>query len=148
MTSQKSRGSARARVLEVARQIGYRPSRHARALVAPAVDTIGVIVPDMVNPFYPELIQGVIDAAAVHDWRVVVTTSDGRPEDEARLVTSMSGQPRWASADSTAVNVGIAAGALLGGLALTHAGAIVVPIAAAVVTALGVALVLWDSVKT
>ena len=78
-------------------QIGYRPSRHARALVAPAVDTIGVIVPDMVNPFYPELIQGVIDAAAVHDWRVVVTTSDGRPEDEARLVTSMSGQPRWAT---------------------------------------------------
>ena len=52
------------------------------------------------------------------------------------------------SAASTAVNVGIAAGALLGGLALTHAGAIVVPIAAAVVTALGVALVLWDSVKT
>ena len=81
----------------MARQIGYRPSRHARALVAPAVDTIGVIVPDMVNPFYPELIQGVIDAAAVHDWRVVVTTSDGRPEDEARLVTSMSGQPRWAT---------------------------------------------------
>ena len=78
----------RRRVLEVARQIGYRPSRHARALVAPTVDTIGVIVPDMVNPFYPELIQGVIDAAAVHDWRVVVTTSDGRPEDEARLVTS------------------------------------------------------------
>ena len=44
--------------------------------------------------------------------------------------------------------MGIAAGALLGGLALTHAGAIVVPAAAAVVTALGVALVLWDSVKT
>jgi LacI family transcriptional regulator len=82
----------RRRVLEVARRIGYRPSRHARALVAPAVDTIGVIVPDMVNPFYPALIQGLIDAAAAHDWRVVVTTSDGRPEAEARLVTAMSGQ--------------------------------------------------------
>jgi LacI family transcriptional regulator len=82
----------RRRVLEVARQMGYRPSRHARALVASAVDTIGVIVPDMVNPFYPVLIQGVIDAAAMRDWRVVVTTSDGRPEDEARLVGSMSGQ--------------------------------------------------------
>jgi predicted MFS family arabinose efflux permease len=52
------------------------------------------------------------------------------------------------SAASTAVNVGIAAGALLGGLALTHAGAVTVPLAAAIVTALGVALVLWDSVKT
>jgi predicted MFS family arabinose efflux permease len=43
--------------------------------------------------------------------------------------------------------VGIAAGALVGGLALTHTGAVSVPAAAAVVTALGVALVLRDSVK-
>jgi MFS transporter, DHA1 family, inner membrane transport protein len=48
------------------------------------------------------------------------------------------------SGASTAVNVGIAAGALLGGLALTHAGAPTVPLAAAVVTALGVGLVLLD----
>jgi DHA1 family inner membrane transport protein len=51
------------------------------------------------------------------------------------------------SAASTAVNVGIAAGALLGGLALTYTGPVSVPAAAAVVTALGVALVLWDSWK-
>jgi predicted MFS family arabinose efflux permease len=49
------------------------------------------------------------------------------------------------SGGSTAVNVGIAAGALLGGVALTHAGPVSVPAAAAGITALGVALVLWDS---
>ena len=51
------------------------------------------------------------------------------------------------SGTSIAVNVGIAAGALIGGLALTHTGPASVPAAAAIVTALGVALVLWDAAR-
>jgi DHA1 family inner membrane transport protein len=55
------------------------------------------------------------------------------------------GDPDIASSGtSTAVNVGIAAGALLGGLTLTQAGPVSVPAAAAIVTALGVGLVLLD----
>lgn len=55
------------------------------------------------------------------------------------------GDPDIASSwTSTAVNVGIAAGALLGGLAITHSGAVAVPAVAAVVTVVGVLLVLVD----
>jgi DHA1 family inner membrane transport protein len=46
------------------------------------------------------------------------------------------------SGASTAVNIGIASGALLGGLALTHAGPGAPPAAAAIITALGVAVIL------
>lgn len=51
------------------------------------------------------------------------------------------------SGASTAVNVGIAAGALLGGLALTQGGPAALPAAAAVVTVVGVVLVVWDSAR-
>jgi MFS transporter, DHA1 family, inner membrane transport protein len=71
----------------------------------------------------------------------VVTTAGA-----SRVLQVAPGDPDLASSGaSTAVNVGIAAGALLGGLALTHAGSAALPLAAAIVTALGVALVLLDS---
>ncbi|MBN9734101.1 MULTISPECIES: LacI family DNA-binding transcriptional regulator [unclassified Pseudonocardia] len=84
--------STRQRVLDIVQQMGYRRSRHARGLAAPGVDTLGLIVPDLINPFFPSLIQGVIDAASAQGWRVVVSTSDGDPEGEQRLIRSMSEQ--------------------------------------------------------
>ena len=47
----------RRRVLDAARQLRYRPSRFARGLVRPGAVTLGLIVPDVVNPFFPELIR-------------------------------------------------------------------------------------------
>ena len=82
----------RRRVLEAARELGYRPSRHARGLVSPTLSTVGVIVPDLVNPYFPEMISGVIDAAAERGWTVVVATSTGHRDDEARLLRSLAGQ--------------------------------------------------------
>jgi MFS transporter, DHA1 family, inner membrane transport protein len=70
----------------------------------------------------------------------VVTTAGA-----SRVLQVAPGDPDLASSGaSTAVNVGIALGALLGTLALTHTGAATVPLAAAVATVVGLALVLWD----
>jgi LacI family transcriptional regulator len=65
----------RRRVLDAARQLRYRPSRFARGLVRPGATTLGLIVPDVVNPFFPELIAGVIDAAERRGWQVVVSST-------------------------------------------------------------------------
>jgi LacI family transcriptional regulator, galactose operon repressor len=82
----------RRRVLDAARELRYRPSRFARALVKPATTTVGLIVPDVVNPFFPELIAGVMDAADKHGWQVLVSSSQDDPDRELALLHSMSGQ--------------------------------------------------------
>ncbi|MEU4392104.1 LacI family DNA-binding transcriptional regulator [Kribbella sp. NPDC023855] len=80
------------RVLEVARELRYRPSRFGRGLVRPDVTSVGVIVPDVVNPFFPEFIAGVIRAADSRNWRVVVTSTENDPSREQEIVRSLGQQ--------------------------------------------------------
>jgi LacI family transcriptional regulator len=82
----------RRRVLDAARQLRYRPSRFARGLVRPDTTTVGLIVPDVVNPFFPELIAGVIDAAGRQGWQVLVSSTQDDPAREPALLRSLAGQ--------------------------------------------------------
>jgi LacI family transcriptional regulator len=82
----------RRRVLDSARQLRYRPSRFARGLVRPGTITVGLIVPDVVNPFFPELIAGVIDAAERQGWQVLVSSTQDDPEREPVQLRSLAGQ--------------------------------------------------------
>jgi LacI family transcriptional regulator len=80
------------RVLDIARELHYRPSRYARGLVRPEVLTIGLVVPDVVNPFYPEFIAGVIKAAASRDWQVVVASTEDDPLHALTMLRSLGRQ--------------------------------------------------------
>jgi LacI family transcriptional regulator len=84
--------ATRRRVLDAARQLRYRPSRFARGLVRPGTITVGLIVADVVNPFFPELIAGVIDAAEQQNWKVLISTTQDDPEREPELLRSLAGQ--------------------------------------------------------
>src|SRR5690348_15578287 len=53
----------KARVLEAVRTLDYRPSRFARGLVRKGTVTAGLVIPDLMNPFYPEVAAGVLEAA-------------------------------------------------------------------------------------
>ncbi|MEV1077427.1 LacI family DNA-binding transcriptional regulator [Streptomyces sp. NPDC050211] len=80
------------RVLEVARQLRYRPSRFGRGLVRPDVVSVGLIVPDVVNPFFPEFVAGVIAAADERDWQVLVASTENDRSRELALVRSLGQQ--------------------------------------------------------
>ncbi|POX50951.1 LacI family transcriptional regulator [Streptomyces sp. Ru72] len=80
------------RVLEVARQLRYRPSRFGRGLVRPDVISVGLIVPDVVNPFFPEFVAGVIAAADERDWQVLVASTENDRSRELALVRSLGQQ--------------------------------------------------------
>jgi LacI family transcriptional regulator len=82
----------RRRILETARELHYRPSRYARGLVRPGLVTVGLIVPDVVNPFFPEFIAGVIQAADAQDWQVVVASTESDRRRELPLVRSLGRQ--------------------------------------------------------
>lgn len=80
------------RVLDVARQLRYRPSRFGRGLVRPDVVSVGLVVPDVVNPFFPEFVAGVIAAADERDWQVLVASTENDRTRELALVRSLGQQ--------------------------------------------------------
>ncbi|MEU9448489.1 LacI family DNA-binding transcriptional regulator [Streptomyces sp. NPDC048277] len=78
------------RVLEAARLLDYRPSRFARGMVRKGAVTTGLVIPDLMNPFFPEVAAGVLEAAEQRGWQVVVWDSrtDADREREALDVLS------------------------------------------------------------
>jgi len=79
------------RVLAAAKQLRYRPSRFGRGLVKPDPHTLGLVVDDLTNPYYPELASAVIGEAAKQGWNVVVAeTIHAAGRDE--LLAEVAGQ--------------------------------------------------------
>ncbi len=59
-------------VLRAARELGYRPNLMARNLARQRTHTIGVLVDDLRNPFFGEVVDGIEAEAAEHDFRVLI----------------------------------------------------------------------------
>jgi LacI family transcriptional regulator len=79
----------RARVEEAMRELGYVYNMGAARMRAERSYTVGVIVPNLTNPFFAELLSGieaVIDAA---DMVVLLANSGDQPERQDRLVRRM-----------------------------------------------------------
>ena len=68
----------RARVLEAAGALGYRPNNLARSLRRQRTDTIGVIVSDIANPHHSEAVRVMEDAASQAGWRLILCNTDER----------------------------------------------------------------------
>lgn len=66
----------RQRVLEAIEELDYQPSSLARALVRQETNTIGVVVPDNVNPFFAELARGIEDHGFSAGYSVILCNSD------------------------------------------------------------------------
>lgn len=74
----------RARVRETAERLGYRPNRLAQAVRTGRTMSIGLVVPDLNNPYYPALAQAVERSARQAGYAVVLMDSaGGDPEEEA-----------------------------------------------------------------
>jgi LacI family transcriptional regulator len=80
------------RVRTAAAELGYRPNPAARGLASGLHRTIGVVVPDITNPYFSHVMQAVSVGAAANDYRLVVGDSRLDPEEEPRIVANMTGQ--------------------------------------------------------
>jgi len=80
----------RRRVLEAIGELGYRPSKLARGLVTNRTDTVGLILGDISNPFFPEVSRGVLDTAEQVGYNVFVCNSDGDLQREIRTIHSLA----------------------------------------------------------
>jgi len=65
------------RVEETIRALDFVPNRIARGLVSQKTQTIGLIVPDVVNPFFAPVVRGAEGAARKAGYRVLLCNSEG-----------------------------------------------------------------------
>ncbi len=77
----------RARILTIARELGYRPNVVARGLVMKKTHTIGLIIPDIANPFFPEVAGGVEDAIRGSGYGLFLCNSNWIRESELEYVS-------------------------------------------------------------
>ncbi|AJC74721.1 hypothetical protein AJ81_04700 [Pseudothermotoga hypogea DSM 11164 = NBRC 106472] len=76
----------RKEILRVARQLGYTPNYHARSMARKSkILTVGLIVPDIINPFFASLTRGV-EKACGEDSLVILMDSFRNLEREEKLI--------------------------------------------------------------
>jgi LacI family transcriptional regulator len=69
-------GGLRERVRAAVAELGYRPNRLARNLRRQQMDAIGIVVPDIENPHFAEMVR-IIEVTALHlGYRVLVCNTD------------------------------------------------------------------------
>jgi LacI family transcriptional regulator len=84
--------TARARVLEAARELDYVPNALARGLLKSRVPVVAVIVHDITDPYFSEVVRGVEDAASDAGYLVISCSSErdaARESSYVRLLRSM-----------------------------------------------------------
>lgn len=77
------------RVQTVARGLGYRPSPVARGLATGETGMVGVLVPQLANPYFHEVIKAIGAGAEQDGYRMLILESDERAADEPDLAASL-----------------------------------------------------------
>ena len=81
---------ARIQVEGAIKKLGYQPSLIARSLNTKQTNAIGLIIPDITNPFFPELARAVEDAAYENGYTVILCNSDEQAEKERRYIETLT----------------------------------------------------------
>lgn len=77
------------RVWKVVKELGYYPNTQARALVSGRSRIFGLIVSEITNPFFPEIVQGFEDVAVQHNYEILTTSTVHDPKRMALSVRRM-----------------------------------------------------------
>jgi len=76
-------------VHRIARQLGYERNELARALVKGSSGAIGLIVPDITNPFFSDIARGIAEIADRAGYGLILCNTDGRIDRELSYVRLM-----------------------------------------------------------
>lgn len=84
--------STRDRVLAAAKELGYQPNPAARSLITGRTGNLGIVVPDLNNPFYTGVLRGVQARARQSGYAVFLADGEEDPNAEESLVRTMARQ--------------------------------------------------------
>lgn len=82
--------AARARVLRAVQELDYHPNWLAKSLRSRRTNTVGLVLPDIENPFFTSLVKGVEQAAWVRGWNVIFCNTDEDIKQEEALVRALA----------------------------------------------------------
>jgi LacI family transcriptional regulator len=78
--------TTRDRVLAAISELDYRPNALAKGLLMKKTMTIGIIIPDISNPYYAEIVRGIQDVADRKGYAVTLHNTDSSPEGIIRYI--------------------------------------------------------------
>ncbi|HZG54554.1 MAG TPA: LacI family DNA-binding transcriptional regulator [Pyrinomonadaceae bacterium] len=78
--------ATRARVLAAIERCGYYPNAHARSLASGRSNTLGLIISDISNPFFPELVKSIERAAFERGYDLILSNTNYEAERTSRYV--------------------------------------------------------------
>lgn len=81
--------SSRTAVLDAAKKLDYRPNAAARTMVRKRSFIVGIMVSDLHNPFFADVIDGIDTAVTDADYRAIFTTGNLEPKRERRAVSTL-----------------------------------------------------------
>ncbi|MBI3957370.1 MAG: LacI family DNA-binding transcriptional regulator [Chloroflexi bacterium] len=82
----------RARVLDAVAHLNYAPDARARSLRSGGSNTVGLLIPDLHNPHYWSIVQGVEDSVREQGYDLLLTSTSLDPEREAQTLAGLSGR--------------------------------------------------------
>ena len=89
---EKVNRETRKRVQQVAKALNYIPNARAKALVKKSTQIIGLVIPEIDNPFFAEMAQAIKDYMKDSDYSIILCGTDNNPELESKYVNMfMSG---------------------------------------------------------
>ncbi|WP_076461256.1 catabolite control protein A [Limosilactobacillus caccae] len=79
----------RQKVLDVIKQLNYRPNAVARGLASKKTTTVGVVIPSITDPYFAELALGIDDVATMYKYNIILTNSDSDDEKILKVVRNL-----------------------------------------------------------
>ena len=79
----------RKKVLDVIKELNYRPNAVARGLASKKTTTVGVVIPDVTNDYFSKLALGIDDIASMYKYNMILTNSDADDHKALQVVRSM-----------------------------------------------------------
>src|SRR5438270_11175694 len=70
----------RQRVLDRIKELNYQPNYAARALVTGRTMSIGLVVPDLVHPFFAEVAKGLSACLRTQGYSLLIASSEENPD--------------------------------------------------------------------
>jgi LacI family transcriptional regulator len=81
--------SRRQRVLEAVAALGYQPNHLAASLRRRQTHTVGIVVPDLTNPFFATLVRRIEELAAERDYQILLVDSNEAEAQEAARIRAL-----------------------------------------------------------
>jgi LacI family transcriptional regulator len=82
----------REKVQKILRETGFIPNANAKSLTKKKTNTMAVVVPDLTNPFFTEIIRGIEQQAAQRKMAVIIANTDEDLEHERLAIRSLMGR--------------------------------------------------------